>query len=382
MAMQSRSAALRREIENSLASRIPTALSPQAVQAPRLLPIGNEAVNALLGGGLPIGGICEFTGPASAGRTSLALSVLSEATVDSACAYIDLSDSLDARSAAAAGVRLGNLLWVRFSEVQEQKPNPTQSGQAGKAVAPSRDHVADRSTQHHCIRHPRTQTKGIDRDLEKMLVQKAETRLKKMEGTPGFPNQRLSLAAAPEEQVAYEHFNARRADASDPLRQIDRRVADEAYEQARERAHSPAVVRNGLMREGRPWSKLDKALRTADQILQSGGFRVVVLDLASIPPEQALRIPSATWYRFSRAAQEGDAILLLLTQEPCARSSAKCVLDCSPRIASKELIHVFGSMTHAAEVIRQRVANPFSKKAPGRAVEWSSTAPWMRAAGR
>jgi recombination protein RecA len=210
-----------------------------------------------------------------------------------------------------------------------------------------------------------------------MLVQKAETLFKKMEGTPGYPNQRLSLAAASEEQVAYEHFNARRADASDPLRQIDRRAADEA----RERANSPAAVQSGLRRDAKPWSKLDKALRAADQILQSGGFRVVVLDLASIPPEQALRIPSATWYRFSRAAQEGDAILLLLTQEPCARSSAKCVLDCSPRLSVNESSHVFGSMTHAAEVIRQRVANPYGKKAPGRAVEWSSTAPWMRVVG-
>jgi recombination protein RecA len=377
MTMQSRSAALRQQIESSLASRIPAALSPQAVQAPRLLPIGNESVNALLGGGLPIGGICEFTGPTSAGRTSLALSVLSEATVDSACAYIDVSDSLDARSAAAAGVRLKNLLWVRFSEMQVQRPSLTQPAQAHNAV-PSRDSAADRSTQHHGIRHPRTETKGIDRDLEKMLVQKAQTRLKKMEGTPGFPNQRLSLAAASEEQVAYEHFNARRADASDPLRQIDRRAADEA----RERANSPAVVKGGLRRDAKPWSKLDKALRTADQILLAGGFRVVVLDLASITPEQALRIPSATWYRFSRAAQEGDAILLLLTQEPCARSSAKSVLDCSPRRSMSESIHVFGSMTHTAEVIRQRVANPYGKKAPGRAVEWSSTAPWMRSAGR
>ncbi len=376
--MQSRSAMLRQEIESSLASRIPAALSPQAAQSPRLLPIRNEAVNALLGGGLPIGGICEFTGPASTGRTSLALSVLSESTVDSACAYIDVNDSLDARSAAAAGVRLTNLLWVRFSEMQEQGQNPNPPNQPGKVVAPSRDRTADKSTQPHGIRPPRTETKGIDRDLEKMLVQKAERRLKKMEGTPGYSNQSLSLAAAPEEQVAYEHFKARRADASDPLRQSDRRAADDA----RERAHLPAVVQGGLKHEARPWSKLDKALRTADQILQAGGFRVVVLDLASVTPEQALRIRSATWYRFSRAAQEGDAILLLLTQEPCARSSAKCVLDCSPRIAANESVHVLGSMTQTAEVVRQRVANPYGKKAPGRAVEWSSTAPWMRAAGR
>ena len=376
--MQSRSAALRQEIESSLASRIPAALSPQVAQAPRLLPIRNEAVNTLLGGGLPVGGICEFTGPTSAGRTSLALSVLSEATVDSACAYIDVGDSLDARSAAAAGVRLKNLLWVRFSEIQEQTPPPTQPGPTGRFGTPSPNDAVDRSTQHHGIRHPRTETKGIDRALEKMLVQKAETRLKKMEGTPGYPNQRLSLAAAPAEQVAYEHFNARRADASDPLRQIDRRTADEA----RERANSPAAIQGGLRRDAKPWSKLDKALRTADQILQAGGFRVVVLDLASVSPEQALRIPSATWYRFSRAAQEGDAILLLLTQEPCARSSAKCVLDCSPHLAPSESIHVLDSMTYATEVVRQRVANPYGKKAPGRAVEWNSTAPWMRAAGR
>ena len=375
MAMQSRSAVLRQEIESSLASRIPAALSPQAVQSPRLLPIRNEAVNTLLGGGLPIGGICEFTGPASAGRTSLALSVLSEATVDSACAYIDVSDSLDPRSAAAAGVRLTNLLWVRFSDAQEPKASPAQPS---PSVVPNRCDARDRSTQHTGIRHPRTETKGIDRALEKMLVQKAEVRLKKREGTPGFPNQNLSLGVASEEQIAFEHFNARRADASDPLRQIDRRAADDA----REHARSPVLVQGGIRHEAKPWSKLDKALRTADQILQAGGFRVVVLDIASITPDQALRIPSATWYRFSRAAQEGDAILLLLTQEPCARSSAKSVLDCSPRLSKDESIHVLGSMTHTAEVIRQRVANPYGKKAPGRAVEWRSTAPWMRAAGR
>jgi recombination protein RecA len=376
--MHSRSAALRLEIESGLASRIPAALSPQAVQAPRLLPIRNEAVNGLLGGGLPIGGICEFAGPASAGRTSLALSVLSEATIDSACAYIDVTDSLDARSAAAAGVRLTNLLWVRFAQEQDSK-QAAQTSNADKVVKFDRERQADRSTQHHGIRHPRGETKGIDVALEKMLVQKAESRLKKMEGTPGFPNQRLSLAAASEEQVAYEHFNARRADPSDPLRQIDQRAADDA----RKRAQSTTEVRNGLRKDDRPWSNIDKALRTADQILQAGGFRVIVLDLASVPPKQALHIPSATWYRFSRAAQEGDAILLLLTQEPCSRSSAKCVLDCSPSVTdAHSTSRVFGSMTHIAEVVRQRVANPFGKKAPGRAVEWDSTAPWMRGAGR
>jgi hypothetical protein len=92
-----------------------------------------------------------------------------------------------------------------------QKSTP-QAKPLAKAIASNRQHGP---TQHGYGPHPRTETKGIDRVLEKRLVQKAESRLKKMEGTPGFPNQRLSLAVASEEQVAYEHFNARRADESE-----------------------------------------------------------------------------------------------------------------------------------------------------------------------
>ena len=377
MTISSRSATLRQEIESRLASRIPAALSPQAVQAPRLLPIGNQSVNNLLGGGLPSGGICEFSGPASTGRTWLALSVLSEASVDSACAYIDVSDSLDARSAAASGIKLKNLLLVRFSDAREysQGRNKPEVTEVEKTAAQDRPHGA---TQPSGNRHPRTEPKGLDVALAAMLSSKAESRLKKIEGTPGFPNHRLSLAGASEEQVAFDHFNARRADDSDPLRQMDRMAADEAHE----RASSVVAMRSEARREQKPWSKLDKALRATDQILQAGGFRVVVLDLASVSPEQAFRIPSATWYRFSRAAQEGDAILLLLTQEPCARSSAKCVLDCSPRLERGVGGNVLRGMTNSVEVVRQRIANPYAKKAPGRAVDWESTAPWMRSAGR
>ena len=183
MALQSRSVAIRLEIESSLASRIPAALSPQAVQAPRLLPTRDEAVNALLGGGLPVGGICEFTGPASAGRTSLALSVLSEATGDSACAYIDVSDSLDPRSAAAAGVRLTNLLWVRFSDAQEVRAS---SAQPSQSVMPKRHDLGDRSTQHHGIRHPRTETKGIDRALEKCSFRSQRRGSRRWKEPPAF----------------------------------------------------------------------------------------------------------------------------------------------------------------------------------------------------
>ena len=371
MAHPSLSAVLKQEIEAKLASRIPASLSPQPFQAPRLISSGVVELDELLGGGLPLGGVTEFTGFASSGRTSLAFSLLSGAVTDSACAYIDVDDTLDPSSAAAAGVKLSNLLWVRVADVISSPP-------VAALLPPLKFEVdrtnAGRMVGGHCgSHHPRTETRGLDAALEKMLTQKAEARLKKAEGTPGYPNRKLSLASASEEQVAFEHFNARHADDSDPIRQADRRAAKEA----RERAHQPIVMTTGK-KPVKSWSRLEKAIRVTDQILQSGGFRIVILDLASVPRDQALRIPPATWFRFRRAAQESDAVFLLLTQVPCARSSALCVLDCSagPPNSSGTFLNGF---SRTAEISRQRVSEPLIKKSPGRAVNWEATSPWMRA---
>ncbi len=62
------------------------------------------------------GGITEFTGEHSAGKTSLTLNILSRLTREGeVCAAIDLNDSFDPHSGAAGGVVLENLLWVRCS---------------------------------------------------------------------------------------------------------------------------------------------------------------------------------------------------------------------------------------------------------------------------
>lgn len=65
--MGAQAALLKREIEAKLASRIPAALSPMAQQAPRLHAIGNARIDNLLGGGLPLGSVCELTGPEGSG---------------------------------------------------------------------------------------------------------------------------------------------------------------------------------------------------------------------------------------------------------------------------------------------------------------------------
>ncbi len=373
--MQAQAALLKREIEAKLATRIPAALSPVAQQAPRLHPLGNAQLDKLLGGGLPLGSVCELTGPNGAGRSSIALSLLANASTEGTCAYIDVSDMLSPESAAAAGVELSNLLWVRFAAARQSTVAVKESTLSKTLAVESGSH---RPIHGGCgSSHPRGETKGLASALKQMLFDKEERRRRKMEGTPSHPNQPLGLHTASQDQVEWERWNLRKVDETDPLRLRDRQAA----EAARIRAASTSPTPTAPIREQKPWDRLDRALRATDQVLQSGGFRVVVLDLASVEPQQALRIPSATWFRYRRAAEESDAILLLLTREPCARSSAACVLECSTGEPPK-IQGVLTAAPRIAEIARQRTGPAFGRKAPGRATVWEAAPAWMRAAGR
>jgi hypothetical protein len=106
--------ALRIQIEHTLERRFPAALTPAPHTVRETAPTGIAEVDLLLGGGLPVGAISEVAGPESSGRTSLALSFLAGRTRQGlACAWVDAGDALDAESAAATGVNLKQLLWVR-----------------------------------------------------------------------------------------------------------------------------------------------------------------------------------------------------------------------------------------------------------------------------
>jgi len=61
-----------------------------------LQPSGIAELDGVLGGGFPRGSLVELCGPASSGRTSLAFSLLAQATERlEVCAFVDVSDSLD-----------------------------------------------------------------------------------------------------------------------------------------------------------------------------------------------------------------------------------------------------------------------------------------------
>ncbi|MGA7424107.1 MAG: hypothetical protein WBW77_15595, partial [Candidatus Sulfotelmatobacter sp.] len=89
--------------------------------APEMVSSGIAAMDALTGG-LPRGCLTEICGPASSGRTTLLLAALAAATRrGECCALVDASDALDPQSAAAAGVELDQLLWVRCGENSPEK---------------------------------------------------------------------------------------------------------------------------------------------------------------------------------------------------------------------------------------------------------------------
>ncbi len=113
--------ALRLQIEHALEGRFPAALTPSPRTIRDYAPTGIEEADRLLEGGLPVGAISEITGPASSGRTSLALAFLARRTAeDRVCAWVDANDAFDPESAAATGVNLRHLLWVRCKDVLAQ----------------------------------------------------------------------------------------------------------------------------------------------------------------------------------------------------------------------------------------------------------------------
>jgi recombination protein RecA len=78
------------------------------------LATGIEAVDDLIGGGFPRGQVSEVFGPASSGRTGLALALVASLNrAGSLVAWVDPADRLDPASAAASGIDLGRLFWVR-----------------------------------------------------------------------------------------------------------------------------------------------------------------------------------------------------------------------------------------------------------------------------
>jgi recombination protein RecA len=228
-------AALRLEIERALERKFPAALSPIPRTIHDVWETGIGAVDRLLGGGLPVGAISELTGPVASGRMSLALRFVAGRTGEGRpCAWVDVNDAFDPESAAANGVGLRQLLWVRCKD--------RERGNKGTRELKGRD-----------------QRSGI-RDQKN----------REQESGMGHP-------------ASWKRPS---------------------------------------------WARLDQGLRATDLLLQAGGFAAIVLDLGDTAPEQANRIPAATWFRYRQAAERTQGCLIVIGKRAYAQSAAGVVLEC------------------------------------------------------
>ncbi|MFZ0294782.1 MAG: hypothetical protein WAL52_14340 [Candidatus Sulfotelmatobacter sp.] len=200
---------------------------------PEMVSSGIAAIDGLTGG-LPRGCLTEICGPASSGRSTLMLSALAAATRRAEfCAVIDASDALDPQSAAATGIELDQLLWVRCGE------------------------------NSHSAEH-----------------------------------------------------------------------------------------------------RLEQLLRVTDLLLESGGFGLIALDLGDLPPQTALRIPLATWFRFRRAVEHTPTVLLAVERQSIAGSCSSLLiklaalkLGASENFASDAPVHtqLLTNVEITAELVRSRM---------------------------
>jgi hypothetical protein len=171
-------------------------------------PLGVEALDRCLHGGLPRGQLSELVGPCSSGRMTLLLQLMAAATQrGEIVALVDTCDRLDVASAAAAGIELTRFLWIRGATA-------------------------------HCV-------------------------------APTAEFQRQSV---------------------------------------------------------------DRALKSLNLVLQSGGFGIVALDLAAISPVGLRDIPLTTWPRVQRAIEGRDTACVLMADAPLARSAGGLTVSLAARM--------------------------------------------------
>ncbi len=338
-------ATLRAEIEASLAHRIPSALTPvQRIIRP-VLATGIQTLDQVLEGGFPVGAITEIVGLQCSGRTALVFSFLAGITQGAkVCAWIDVSDALHPESAAASGVDLERMLWVRCGVTSPKNiqqipkgtfvlpgkylvPSPIMKGLHGGGFGP----------------HPRGEGKRLPDAIHNFF--QYETK----------PSVHVDSQS--------KHLAEKSTLVSHPVASSSRQVA---------RCSS-----------AKPWSRIEQALKVTDLLLQAGGFSAIVLDMASLAAEFSLRVPLATWFRYRAAAEYSQTSLLLLTQRACAKSSAGLVLQMQTAHALQKESTVFTGVQHGVEVTRERFQPAPTKVVPlrkppqsERSAHWQSETTW------
>lgn len=279
-----------------------------------LHPTGIPNLDTLLCGGVPRGSIVEVCGSASSGRTSLILSLLAKATErQETCAYVDVSDALDPMSAAAAGVDLKRLLWIRCGSIDTTSP-PQPRQFSTPTSRPARGHDPSflenpAKLKSQVWQHPRDQIRGVESSIPSLM--------RDSEHPPKhFQTSHVHSAALPfPESTNAPHI-------------LHHTGAPQRFDKLSAANQSQQFHSQKSRSSNKPWKRLEQALKATDLLLHSGGWGFVIFDLGNISWVDARRIEMSTWFRFRRVIEHTPTILLLLGEESCAKSCASLVLQC------------------------------------------------------
>ena len=125
---------------------------------------------------------------------------------------------------------------------------------------------------------------------------------------------------------------------------------------------------------------VENALKAADFLLQAGGFGLLVIDLASVPPPIARRVPLTSWFRFRRAVEHTPTALLVLEEEAFARSAAGLVLKMSSAVSrqcsGKAALPTHARLLPGTEISVEVVRAVAERKRPARAASFETRALW------
>jgi recombination protein RecA len=358
-AVHSFSEVVRKQVEQTLAAKGGAkggaGLEPRFALAPRLvrdgLSTGFAGLDALLPGGFPVAGTTEIVGARSSGRATIAAACLAERTREGlVCAWVDVGGDLSPEAAAADGMDLERVLWVRCGKETKYAMDAGVSVRALSSGNYGRD---------------------------------------KTVGTPGVANRALGEVRAV--QVSEDRMPKRRGSVVLHSRPA---ILPTRYEKDQKKPVAGRVLAMSQKRDGeqmgvprgtrRPWERLEHGIKAVDLLVQAGGFGAIVMDMGGIGAEFARRIPLATWFRWRVALERSRTSLLVLSpacgvgsQVGCAGSSAELVVRVQAQMPAAGT--VMGGVSYRLEVVRRRFENEVEagrKKAVAASSGWESQASW------
>jgi hypothetical protein len=234
------------------------------------------------------------------------------------CAVIDASDSLDPHSLAVADIDLDRLLWVRCGENSPRRQPSTSLGRKSPLLAnPARS------------------------------------------GAPGF-----CFGGRQDPSVLRTGFETEKTKDQREVGLFSQDTFDFDGRKNKKNLRSSEY-------------RLEQVLRATDLLLESGGFGLIILDLADIPPQSARRIPLTTWFRFRRAVEHKPTILLAIEQQPIAGSCSSLLLRLGglstqyPVPSSPCHAHLLTELQIDAELVRSRL-----DRKPARSITFETKTAW------